>query len=160
MERGNQKSLLDNPKIERQALNKEDKNSHVIVLEDWVCLFSPYSRHTTQVLVLKIGKNSRWVWDGSTMITSWDKVMNEITSTELEAEITFGNVEQLFLRHLYNLQVTYPNLEIFITMADIKACFRFPRICPDLAGAFGFFPDGFYFLATAIVFGSNTSATS
>ena len=28
MERGNQKSLLANPDIERQALNKEDKNSH------------------------------------------------------------------------------------------------------------------------------------
>ena len=94
------------------------------------------------------------------MITPWDKVMNEITSTELEAEITFGNVEQLFLRCLYNLRVTYPNLEIFIATADIKTCFRFPRICPDLAGAFGFFADGFYCLATAMVFGSNTSATS
>ena len=41
MERGNPKSLLDKPEIERQALNKEDKNSHVIVLEEWVCLFSP-----------------------------------------------------------------------------------------------------------------------
>ena len=160
MERGNQKSLLDNPEIERQALNKEDKNSHVIVLEEWVCLFSPYSRHTVQGLVLKIGSNPRWVWDGSTMLTPWDKVMNEITSTELEAEITFGGVEQLFLRHLYNLRVTYPNLEIFIATADIKACFCFPRISPDLTGAFGFFADGYYCLPTAMVFGSNTSATS
>ena len=126
MERGNQKSLLDNPEIERQVLNKEDKKSHVIVLEDWVCLFSPYSRHTTQGLMLKIGKNPHWVWDGSTIISPWDKVMNEITSTELESEITFGNVEQLFLRHLYNLRVTYPNLEIFIATAVIKARFRFP----------------------------------
>ena len=66
----------------------------------------------------------------------------------------------LFLRHLYNLRVMYPNLKIFIATADIKACFRFPRICPDLAGACGFFTDRFYCLATVMVFGSNTSATS
>ena len=48
------------------------------------------------------------------MITPWGKVMNEITSTELEVEITFGNVEQLFLRHIYNLRVMYPNLEILL----------------------------------------------
>jgi len=77
-----------------------------------------------------------------------------------EAFLMFGKVEQLFLCHLYNLRVTYPNLEIFIATADIKACFCFPRICPDLACAFGFFAGKFYCLATAMVFGSNPSATS
>jgi hypothetical protein len=45
-------------------------------------------------------------------------------------------------------------------MADIKACFRFPRIHPDLTGAFGLMAGGFYNLATAMVFGSTTSASS
>ena len=43
-------------------------------------------------------------------------------------------------------------------MADIKACFCFPRIHPNLTGAFGFVADGYYNLATAMVFGSTTSA--
>ena len=42
----------------------------------------------------------------------------------------------------------------------MKACFRFGRIHPDLTGAFGFYADDYYCLATAMVFGSNTSATS
>jgi len=45
-------------------------------------------------------------------------------------------------------------------MADVKACFRFPRIHPDLTGAFGFLADAFYCLATAMVFGSVASASS
>jgi len=45
-------------------------------------------------------------------------------------------------------------------MADIKACFRFPRIHPDLTGAFGFMAGGFYNLATAMVFGSITFTSS
>ncbi len=49
---------------------------------------------------------------------------------------------------------------ILLGMADIKACFCFPRIHPDLTGAFGFLAGGFYNLATAMVFGSTTSASS
>ena len=45
-----------------------------------------------------------------------------------------------------------------MALADIKACFRFPRIHPDLTGAFGFLATNLYFLAIAMVFGSNTSA--
>jgi hypothetical protein len=47
---------------------------------------------------------------------------------------------------------------IFLGMADIKACFRFARIQADLTRAFGFIADDLYNLATAIVFGSTTSA--
>ncbi len=45
-------------------------------------------------------------------------------------------------------------------MADVKACFCFPRIHADLTGAFGFLAGGYYNLATAMVFGSTTSASS
>ncbi len=46
------------------------------------------------------------------------------------------------------------------SMADIKAGFRFGRTHADLTGAFGFIADNLYNLATAMVFGSTTSASS
>jgi hypothetical protein len=45
-------------------------------------------------------------------------------------------------------------------MANIKACFLFPQIHPDLNGDFGFMAGIYYNLATAMVFGSTTSASS
>jgi hypothetical protein len=45
-------------------------------------------------------------------------------------------------------------------MVDVKACFRFPCIHANLAGAFGFLAGGYYNLATANVFGSTASASS
>jgi hypothetical protein len=45
-------------------------------------------------------------------------------------------------------------------LADIKACFRYPRIHTYLTGAFGFIADELYNLATAMVFGSTASASS
>ena len=43
---------------------------------------------------------------------------------------------------------------------DVKACFRYPRIHPDLMDAFSFVIGSLFFLATAMVFGSVTSASS
>ncbi len=45
-------------------------------------------------------------------------------------------------------------------MANIKSCFCFARIHADLTGAFGFIANDLYNLATAMVFGSTTSASS
>jgi hypothetical protein len=58
------------------------------------------------------------------------------------------------------MRISHPNDVILLGMADIKACFCFPRIHPDLTGAFGFMAGGYYNLATALVFGSTTSASS
>ena len=49
---------------------------------------------------------------------------------------------------------------IFLVLADITACFRFPRIHADLTGAFGCIAEQLLFLATCMIFGSNASASS
>jgi hypothetical protein len=66
---------------------------------------------------------------------------------------------QIFI-DIYNMRISYPNERILIALADIKACFRFARIHADLTRAFGFLADDLYNLATAMVFGSTTSASS
>ena len=63
-----------------------------------------------------------------------DIVMNDMTPTENEAEITFGSAKVFFYQYLYNLRISFPHEVIFLPLADIKACFRFPRIHPDLTG--------------------------
>lgn len=160
IDRGNQKNFIDNPEIVAKTLNKEERYSHLIAMHEIICLLSPYLRHTSQGLILKDGKSPRMVWDGSTKRSPLDHVLNEITSIWEEAEITFGDTKRKFLTDLFNLRISHPTEQILLALADIKACFRFGRIHPDLTGAFGFLAGGFYNLATAMVFGSNTSATS
>ena len=87
-------------------------------------------------------------------------VMNEITIMLEEADITFGQAKRLFYEYLYNLRVSFPNSSIYLATADVKTCFRLPCIHPGLTGAFWFYADGCYCLATAMVFWSNTSVIS
>ena len=84
--------------------------------------------------------------------------MHDYTPTDNEPEVTFGTAATAFYWLIYNLRASYPESPILLGLTDIKACFRFPRIHLDLTGAFGFLAENLYFLAVAMVFGSNTSA--
>ena len=86
--RGNQKSFSMNDIVVNKTINKEDRNSHIVPMHGWVCELAPNFRHTPQGLVLKTGSNPRAVWDGSTQPTPADVVMNKVTPTEHEADIT------------------------------------------------------------------------
>ena len=79
----------------------------------------------------------------------------------MEPPITFGRTLSDFGTHLYNTRVSYPDQDIDIAAADVKACFRWQRIFPDFAVTFGFIITGFYyFIYAAMVFGSRVSASS
>jgi hypothetical protein len=107
-------------------------------------------------------ENARLCWDGSNKDAAEDWAMNDDVDMEDEPLITFGNTKLQFMKHLYNLRISYPTEEIWLGTADIKACFRWPKLHPDITGAFGFVM-GFlnsFFLMTAMVFGFRASANS
>ena len=100
LERGNQSSYDQYPDIVQKTMNKEDRYSHIVTLSQWTVFFSPYLRHTPQGMRVVPNKNPRLVWDGSTMMLPDDVVLNDVTPTELEAAISFGDTLSKLLRHV------------------------------------------------------------
>jgi hypothetical protein len=131
-----------------------------VSIDEDICCASPYLHHTIQTVIMKPGKNDCIVWDGTTILLALDIVMNQVTPVTCEASITFGHVKNQLYTDIYSMRVSHPNDVILLGMADIKACFCFSRIHPNLTGAFGFMAGGSYNLATAMVFGSTTSVSS
>ncbi len=127
-------------------------------IDEDICRASAYLCHTIQTVVMKLGKNDCLVWDRTTILLALDIVMNHVTPVTCEAPVTFSHVKIQLYIDIYSMRISHPNDVILLGMADIKACFCFPRIHPDLTGAFGFMAGGYYNLATAMVFGSTTSA--
>ena len=97
----------------------------------------------------------RLIWDSLTKRAADDLVLNNQTPIDDEAEVTFGTAKDEFKRQIYNTRASFPFAIILLALADIKTCFRFPKIHPDLTGAFGFVINKFFYLAVTIVFGSN-----
>jgi hypothetical protein len=160
IDQGNSKSFNANTALVLKTMNKEDRYSHLIPLDEIICHFSPYCCHTSQTMVIKAGKNDRLCWEGLTTIKPTNMVMNQVTPVIHEAPITFNHVKMQLYTDIYNTRISYPTLTILLAMADVKACFRFHCIHADLTGAFGFLARGYYNLATAVVFGSTASASS
>ena len=109
MKRGNQEHFFENADVVKQTINKEDRYSYSLPVVAFFCLFSPFLCHNAQGMIIKPGKNPRIVWDGSTKRTPMDVVINDITSTDNEAEVTFGMVKTLFYVYLYNLCISFPS---------------------------------------------------
>jgi hypothetical protein len=95
-----------------------------------------------------------------TTIKPTDLVMNQVTHITCEAPVIFGHVKIQLYIDIYNTHVRYLKIIILLAMADVKACFCFPRIHADFTSAFGFLAGGYFNLATAMVFGSTASASS
>ena len=160
IQKGNQATFKMYPEAVTKTMNKEDRHSHLLPVKLWVLHFSPWCRHTAQGMQIKPGKNPRVIFDASTKSHPHEIVLNNMTTTEFEASITFGAAKLKLLQRIYNLRVRHPKRKIYLALADITACFRFPRVHADLTGAFGFMAEKMYFLATSMVFGSNASASS
>ena len=122
-------------------------------------LFFPHLRCTPQGMREKRGK-FRVIFDASTQSYQHELVLNQVTDSEFEAIIDFGQSKMRLYVSIYNWRISFPGEIIYLVLADISACFRYPRIAADLTGAFGFMFEKLYFLSTSHVFGSNTSASS
>jgi hypothetical protein len=48
LQKGNQLTFLQFPEVTAKAMNKEEKNSHVLAFREWLVHFSPYCRATPQ----------------------------------------------------------------------------------------------------------------
>ena len=55
-----------NDEIMAKAINKEDKNGHIVPLQGWICKIDRNFSHILKGLALKEGSNPRIVWDGTT----------------------------------------------------------------------------------------------
>ena len=95
-----------NPELVSNTLNKEDRYSHVLPLDELLFTFSPYCRHTTQTLVIKPGKNGHLCYNASTTRLPTNIVMNQVTPVDNEAPITFGTIKMQFLIDIYNTRIS------------------------------------------------------
>ena len=119
-----------------------------------------FQQHIPQNILIKPGKKPHLIWDDSTRMFWYETSMNMVTPMELEMEITFGATFTDLCIWIWNLHITYPEEDIFLAFLDISSCFRFPRIFPDLVGAFVFIVGPIFYAANTEVFGSVASASS
>jgi hypothetical protein len=102
IEKGNQATFKMYPEIMTKMMNKEDRHRHLLPVKLRVLHFSPWCRHTAQGNLVKPRKNPRVIFDASTKGHPHEVVLNDVTTTEFEANITFGTAKLKLLQRIYN----------------------------------------------------------
>jgi hypothetical protein len=105
--KGNQHTFLQHPEVAKKAMIKIEKNSHVIALQSWTVLISPYLHATPQGMREKYGI-FRIIFDSSIQTIPDKVVLNHITTTDLEAIIDFGHAKMKLIMNIYNWHISFP----------------------------------------------------
>lgn len=142
-----------------KTMNKEDKNNFVIPLPHWFSRFIPNSFFTPQHILEKPGKKDRQIFNVSKRYSPDSVPINFMTSTPhgLEEPCLFGRVQEDLYQRIYNLRVTYPDVDVVVHANDVKSAFRQIKLHPDIMGAFSFIIADTLFLACGLPFGTDFS---
>ncbi len=103
-------------------MNREERYSHLITLWSWVVYFSPYLHCTPQGMRKKRGK-FRVIFDASTQSHQHKLVLSQVTDSEFEAVIDFGQSKMHLYISIYKWRISFPDRVIHLILADILACF-------------------------------------
>ena len=107
-----------------------------------------------------VHKNPRPIFDSTFRPYPWCSAINDRTSKDNEPRLTFASAELGFMTWLYNLRITYPDVEIYIADDDVSGAFRLMKYHPNLMALHTSIQAGYAVVNTGGTFGDNTSPSN
>jgi len=159
---GNHSTVDDEPEKTYQAMVKDARKGFTLLLDDRATLLMLHSHLTPQGVVdlNNLYKSPRPIFDSSFRPEPWCWAINDWTSPDNEPPLTFSTAELEFMVWLYNLRVTYPNLEIYLADDDISGAFRLMKYHPNLVSMHSSRQCGYCVVNTGGTFGNNTNPSN
>jgi hypothetical protein len=87
--------------------------------------------------IIKPGKNDRLVFDASFMLHMLSRLFNQFIDLDDEPDIVFGQAWLRFLIAIYNLRITFPDVEIYLFDDDVASAFWQLKYHPNIISAKG-----------------------
>ena len=135
---GNHLSVLLKPELLRKALVKEGKYKYVMTFPCWIARFVPNLHLIPQGISIREGKKDRIIFDGSIKLEYDSVLINAHMHADNEPEIDYGKKFMMHLVRIWNLRITYKNVDIYLWDDDIAGAFRQLKYNPEIAQAFSF----------------------
>ena len=159
---GNHKTVDADPTKAYKATLKDNKRGFTLLFDHRLMLFLLHAHSTPQGMVDldSLFKNPRPIFDSSFRPEAWCMAINDWTSKSTEPPLTFAEAEMLFMIWLYNLRVTYPDLEIYLADDDISGAFRWLKYNPNLMALHACIMCGYGLINTGGTFGDNTTPSN
>jgi hypothetical protein len=134
---GNHPTVSNNIPTVMKTMNKEDRKDHVLTFPAWLAPFIPHLMLTPNGFVMRPGKNDRLVFDASFMLHMSSRPFNHFIDLDDEPDIVFGDAWLRFLVDVYNLRITFPDLEIYLFDDDVASAFWQQKYHPNVISVKG-----------------------
>ena len=159
---GNHSTVEEEPEKTYKAMVKDNSRGYTLLLDRRAVLFVLHCHLTPQGVVDLASpyKSPRPIFDSTFRPKPWCFAINDWTSKHTEPPLTFQEAEMGFMIWLYNLRITYPDLEIYIADDDISGAFRRLKYHPNCVALHASVQCGFLVLNTGGTFGDNTSPSN
>jgi hypothetical protein len=159
---GNHSTVDDDPEKAYQAMVKDNRKGFTLLFDYRAVLLMLHCHLTPQGLVdLNTPyKNPRPIFDSSFRPYPWCFAINDWTHKDNEPALTFAGAELEFMVWLYNLRITYPDLEIYIADDDVSGAFRLMKYHPNCMAMHTFIQGAYGVVNTGGTFGDNTSPSN
>lgn len=156
---GNHKSVLEEPSVTMKAFEKDSKKGFSLPCHPLLIMFTPHAQRTP-IAMVNLGhryKKARPVFDSSLHPFPWSMSINDHTNLDNEPEIIFALSFVMFLTWVWNLRITYPDIEIYLGDDDVSGAFRRIKYNPNLVALHACILLGLLFLMTGQTFGDRAS---
>ena len=104
---------------------------------------------------MKRDKKDRLIFDVSFLVNPVSKYINHFTSKDGKIDLVFQNTFFYYVKHTYNLCITYPNKELATMDDDTLNVYWYIKLYPNIAAAHSFIIDKILYIALYYIFGSN-----
>lgn len=155
-EYGNHPTVKQHWELTKKALTKDVMRNYVLPVNPLLSAFFPDTQLIPQGLVLADRKPPRQVCDSSHHPLLTSMAVNDWTTKDTEPPLIFAGAFTRFLTWIWNLCITYPDLEIYVGDDDVLGAFRHAQNNPNVVRMNAFMLLGFLLFATGQTFGGKT----
>lgn len=156
---GNHSSVDTDPSKSYKALVKDSKRGFAILFDERLIPFLLNCHQTPQGLVDldTMFKEPRNIFDSTCRIFPWCLAINDWTNIRYEYPFPRDSAELAFMIWIFNLRITYPLLEIYLSDDDASGAFRWMKHHPNTVGMHTSVQCNTGVLNTGGTFGGNTT---
>lgn len=157
---GNHSTINKDMKKIQKLMLKEFKNQWMFALPCWLARFIPNGHMTPEGIASKENKKDRPFFDASFLVSALSICINMCTHKDNEPEIHYGETLMNILIRIWNLRITYPELDLYLMCDDVAGAFRHGKYNPEILSAFMYRIQRLLIVSCGQNFGTNFAANN
>lgn len=159
LRKGNSSTIYQDTQLTKKAFEKDLLRGFTIATDSLLVMFTPHL-HLTPISMCNVGhpwKKARPVFDSTSRPNPTCTAINDMVDNANEPPLYFPEATKIALTWVWNLRISHPTKEIYLSDDDVSSAFRRVKYNPELVALHACLVFGVLFMMTGQTFGDSPS---